>query len=98
MIFINGHWEIVKDLHSISKIIREHYNPELADEIEQFIPQYTNEEYEALEDDFLEAQHEIDILEYENSNLEDRINELVDMIDNLQAEINELIGKLKAEF
>lgn len=37
MMYIEGHWETIDSLRDISKIIREHYNRELADELDKFI-------------------------------------------------------------
>ena len=38
MIFwINDKWETLRDLHDVSKIIREHYNYELADELDKLL-------------------------------------------------------------
>lgn len=37
MLRINGHWESVSSLKDISKIIREYYNRELADEMDNLI-------------------------------------------------------------
>lgn len=37
MINIEGHWEIVNDLHDVSRVIREYYNSELADEMDELI-------------------------------------------------------------
>lgn len=38
MIQINGHWENTDTLEDISKIIREYYNYELANELDKLIP------------------------------------------------------------
>lgn len=37
MLRINGHWETVSNLRDVSKIIREYYNSELADEMDELI-------------------------------------------------------------
>lgn len=37
MMYIEGHWETVDALQDIAKIIREYYNPELADEMDKLI-------------------------------------------------------------
>lgn len=37
MMYIEGHWETINSLRDISKIIREYYNRELADELDKFI-------------------------------------------------------------
>lgn len=53
MIQIDGHWENTDTLEDISKIIREYYNYELADEIDRFISvesKYDDAYVENLED------------------------------------------------
>lgn len=37
MILIEGHWETVNTLNDVSRIIREYYNRELADEMDSLI-------------------------------------------------------------
>lgn len=37
MMYIEGHWETVNTLRDISRIIREYYNRELADEMDKLI-------------------------------------------------------------
>lgn len=37
MLLIKGHWEMVDDLNDVSQIIREYYNPELADKLDELI-------------------------------------------------------------
>lgn len=46
MIRINGHWETVASLRDISKIIREYYNSELADEMDNLIEMQEDEIHE----------------------------------------------------
>lgn len=43
MMYIEGHWETIDSLRDISKIIREYYNRELADEMDKLIEE--QEEY-----------------------------------------------------
>lgn len=38
MMYIEGHWESVDSLQDIAKIVREYYNPELADVMDELIP------------------------------------------------------------
>lgn len=38
MMYIEGHWEFINSLSDISRIIREHYNYELADKMDELIP------------------------------------------------------------
>lgn len=37
MMYINGHWENVDTLQDIARVIREYYNPELANEMDKLI-------------------------------------------------------------
>lgn len=46
MMYVEGHWETVDTLSDISKIIREYYNYELADRIDELIEE---QEYEIRE-------------------------------------------------
>lgn len=38
MMYIEGHWKFINSLSDISRIIREHYNYELADKMDELIP------------------------------------------------------------
>ncbi len=91
MILVNDNWEPVHDLQDISKIIRENYNEELADELDKLIPEHTKEEYEGLQYDFdlkcekiSDLEDEISSLESENENLENKIDELKHRIIELE--------------
>lgn len=44
MILIDGHWERVNTLQDISRIIREYYNSELADEMDGLIDEFEGNE------------------------------------------------------
>ena len=37
MMYIEGHWETINDLNEVARIVREYYNDELADKIEELI-------------------------------------------------------------
>jgi hypothetical protein len=37
MMNIDGHWETVETLHDVSRMIREYYNYELADKLDELI-------------------------------------------------------------
>lgn len=53
MIQIDGHWENTDTLEDISRIVREYYNYELANEIDRFISvgsKYDDAYVEGLED------------------------------------------------
>ena len=53
MMYIEGHWENVDTLEGIVKIVREHYNSELADRMDWLIDEMIdsfNDEIEELKD------------------------------------------------
>jgi len=94
---VNDNWEQVRNLQDISKIIRENYNEDLADELDELIPEHTNEEYYSLEceisdkdSEISSLEDEISSLELENENLENKIEELEEQIESLEDEIYEL--------
>lgn len=64
MMYIEGHWESVDTLDDIIKVIREYYNPELADEMEFQI--------ERMVDAF---NNKIEELEYSIWSLEDELED-----------------------
>ena len=83
MILVNDNWEQIYDLQDVSKIIRENYNRDLADELDKLIPEHTDEEYEGLQWDYdrkcdkvTDLKNEIDDLEKEIERLESKIEEL----------------------
>lgn len=43
MVRIEGHWERIETLEDISRIIREYYSHELADELDKLIPEVDDE-------------------------------------------------------
>lgn len=66
MMHIEKHWETVDCLRDISRIIREYYNRELADEMDKFI-----EEQEEYIDDLKNELINLDnLLEFEMNNKE----------------------------
>ena len=54
MMYIDGHWETVNGLKDISKIIREYYNEELADEMDRLLASTRISDYELERLDELE--------------------------------------------
>ena len=70
MILVNDNWEQIYDLQDVSKIIREYYNRDLADELDKLIPEHTDEEYEGLKEELWDKENIIDGLESELSTLE----------------------------
>lgn len=87
MILVNDNWEQVRDLQDISKIIRENYNRDLADELDKLIPEHTNKEYYNLECEISDKDSEISSLEDEISNLESENENLENKIDELESRI-----------
>ena len=89
MILVNDNWEQIYDLQDVSKIIREYYSRDLADELDKLIPEHTDEEYEGLKEELWDKENIIDDLESELSTLE---------LENeqLQRKINDLEIQLKA--
>ncbi len=81
MVLINDNWEEVRDLEDISKMIREYFNEDLADEMDKMIPEHTDEEYQSLEWDLEEKDSKIALLEDENDILENRIEVLEEKIE-----------------
>ena len=66
MMYIEKHWETVDNLRDVSRVIREYYNRELADELDNLI-----EEEEAYIDDLKNEIINLDnILEFERHNKE----------------------------
>ena len=66
MMCIEKHWETIEDLRDVSRIIREYYNRELADELDELI-----DEQEAYIDDIKNEIINLDnILEFEMNNKE----------------------------
>lgn len=66
MIRIEGHWETLDTLEDVSRVIREYYNEELADELDKLIEE--QEEYiNDLKNDIINLDN---ILEFERNNKE----------------------------
>lgn len=56
MMYIEGHWETIDNLRDVTRVIREYYNRELADEMDIFIAEqqeYINE----LKDDIVNLEN-----------------------------------------
>lgn len=54
-ILIDTHWEDVDDLYDVSRIIREYYNRELANKLDEFIEDYEPQENYAEQVEELEC-------------------------------------------
>lgn len=83
MILINDIWYEIYDLQDCVKIIKENYNEELAKEIENLIPEHSDQDYyelqgicDDLNDDIEELEDKLDIFETIIEKLENRIDEL----------------------
>lgn len=50
MMYIEGHWETVTSLQDISRIIREYYNRELADNMDELIEIQEDEIWQLRQD------------------------------------------------
>ncbi len=89
MVLINDNWEEVRDLEDVSKIIREYFNEDLADEMDKMVPEHTDEEYRDLEWQLEEKDGDITSLKDENDTLENRIEILEEKIEKLENEMEE---------
>lgn len=64
MMNIEGHWETITSLEDVTRVVREYYNRELADELDSLI-----EEQEAYIDDLKNEIINLDnLLEFEMNN------------------------------
>ena len=52
MMYIEGHWETVDTLEDVVRVIREYYNNELADALDELIPdnEFSEADIEELEE------------------------------------------------
>ena len=89
MILVNDNWEQIYDLQDVSKIIREYYNRDLADELDKLIPEHTDEEYEGLKEKLWDKENIIDDLESELSTLELENEQLQRKINDLEIQLEE---------
>ena len=87
MILVNDNWEQIYDLQDVSKIIREYYSRDLADELDKLIPEHTDEEYEGLKEELWDKENTIDDLESELSTLELENEQLQRKIDDLEIQL-----------
>ena len=89
MVLINDNWEEVRDLEDVSKIIRQYFNEDLADEMDKMIPEHTDEEYQDLEWQLEEKDGDITSLKDEKDTLENQIEVLEEKIEKLEEEMEE---------
>ena len=82
---MNGNWEQIYDLQDVSTLIREYYNRDLADELDQLIDE-THQDFQCelrekedkiseLEDDIFDLESEVEYLEKQVEELENKLNE-----------------------
>lgn len=87
LIYINNTWLPVENINDVSTIIREYYNIELADQMDQLIPEHTDEEYDELINDIEDKSSMMD-------DMEDEIFQLNNKIDELEARLDETNDKI----
>lgn len=85
MILINDNWVQIYDLQDVSKIIRENFSYDLADELDKLIPEHSDEEYYDLNCELDDAYDEIAALEEEIAGLENDIEALKDEIRRVES-------------
>ena len=90
MVYINEHWEEVRDLQDVSKIIREYFNEDLADELDKLIPEHTDDEYYDLESQLSDKDFEISTLEDDISYKDGELDRQDEEIEDLKKEIEKL--------
>lgn len=86
MILVNDNWEEVRDLQDVSKIVKEYFNTDLADELDKLIPEHTDDEYEGLQWDYDRECDKVTDLENEIDNLKEEIERLESKIEELEGE------------
>lgn len=84
MILIGENWEKIRNLQDISNIIREYYNSDLADEMDNLIPEHSDDEYEDLAFDLNNKEEKIISLEDEIDTLENKVETLEEKIEELE--------------
>lgn len=94
MILVNNNWEEVRDLQDVSRIIRENYNYDLADELDKLIPEHADEEYYDLESQLSDKDFEISTLEDDISYKDGELDRQDEEIEDLKKEISKLEDKI----
>lgn len=84
MILIGENWEKIRNLQDVSNIIREYHNSDLADEMDNLIPEHSDDEYEDLAFDLNNKEEKIISLEDEIDTLENKVETLEEKIEELE--------------
>ena len=88
----------IYDLQDVSKIIREYYNRDLADELDKLIPEHTDEEYEGLKEELWDKENLIPESTVKSviDDIESDVNEIVEMLESIKglSEIEEIKEKV----
>lgn len=91
MVYVNGNWEMVHDLYDVSRVVREYYNSDLADEMDKLIkksePEHSDDDYYSLECDMNDMLNEICAMEDELGVKEIEIEDLKEEISELKEKI-----------
>lgn len=69
MMYIKNHWESINSLDDVARVVREYYNYELADKIDE-LNEILSNKIERLEYQIDDLEYQIDDLEYQISELE----------------------------
>lgn len=77
----------MENINDVSTIVKEYYNEELADQMDQLIMKHTNEEYDELE---YELTHNGDVINI----MQEEIFQLHYKIEKLEAQLSEAYDKI----
>ena len=91
MILINNEWYNPKDLDDVSKIIREQFNYDLADKMDELMIQGESDyNIDYLLSDISSLEMDIDSKDFEINELQGDVEKLQDEIEELNREIESL--------
>lgn len=76
MILINDNWWSDSNVLDLLRIVRECYNPELADKLEGLIPKFSDDDYYDLISEIDTFQKDLDVAESVIDSLREKIYEL----------------------
>lgn len=92
MILINGNWEQVNNLQDVIRVVGEYYNDELAKRIEGLLPEFSEDDYYDLCNEFEDVER---ALQAKVSSLEDDIERLNDNLEGAEKTIEELEAQIE---